>query len=111
MKKIILISAAVIATAAFAADVVRPMQVTLPNGVESGLRIIGTNQSVPFIQIVGTNQLFSVNADGSVTTGSVTNQITFGGTNSAPVNTTNVSAWVSVSVSGNTNVYRLPLYK
>lgn len=40
-----------------------------------------------------------------------TNQIVFGGTNAAPSTTTNAVVWVSVNVSGDTNQYRIPLYK
>ena len=39
-----------------------------------------------------------------------TNQITFGGTNSAPANATNAVS-VSVSVAGDTNAYFLKLYR
>lgn len=40
-----------------------------------------------------------------------TNQFTFGATNVAPVTTTSVVDWISVKITGRTNVYRLPLYQ
>lgn len=74
-----------------------------------------TNQSADYLTIKDeTGTIFKVTTNGSLASLSVTattNQIVFGSTNTAPANTTNVAAWVSVQVSGNTNRYRLPLYK
>jgi hypothetical protein len=60
-------------------------------------------------------RVFRVMADGSVLTSALTiigtdNQINFGGTNSAPLDAVN-PVWVSVSVAGDTNAWRVPLYK
>lgn len=84
------------------------------NGFPSvaGINVHGTNQVAPYYRAGnGTNTIFAVNADGSLYLNATTNQVTFGATNIAPVNTSNVVGWVSVQVSGNTNLYRLPLYK
>lgn len=40
-----------------------------------------------------------------------TNVVTFGGTSTAPADTNNIATWISVMVTGDTNAYRLPLYK
>ena len=40
-----------------------------------------------------------------------TNQISFGATNLPPANTSVVRKWISVTVTGETNAYRLPLYE
>jgi len=65
-----------------------------------------------------TNRQFSVFArsgirlmGGEVFLGMTTNQISFGGTNSPPLNASTPAAWVSVQVAGSTNAYRIPLYK
>jgi hypothetical protein len=47
----------------------------------------------------------------SATLTGTTNQVTFGGTNSAPVNAGAPVRWISVQVTGFTNAYRLPLYQ
>ena len=47
-------------------------------------------------------------AAGAVTISGTTNQIVFGGTNAAPASTTLIK-WVSVQISGDTNIYRLGL--
>ena len=61
------------------------------------------------------NQVFSVSSNGIVSGQSLsiygtTNQIIFGLTNNPPASTTLV-LWVSVQVSGDTNIYRLGLAK
>ena len=77
----------------------------------------GTN-AVPLITARTNNgtTVFSVAASGVVTaptymlTGT-TNQVTFGGTNTAPVSAVAAAKWISVNVSGFTNAYRIPLYE
>ena len=114
MKKLISILAiipAVCLAQGFVHDVVTPIRINTGDGNNSEIKIFGTNQNVPFIQILGTNTIYAVNPDGSIVTAATTNIVTYGGTNTAPANTTNVAAWVSVAVKGDTNSYRLPLYK
>lgn len=53
-------------------------------------------------------QNLSSNKVAALTITGTTNQIIFGGTNAAP-NSTNVIKWVSVRITGETNVYRLGL--
>lgn len=50
-------------------------------------------------------------AIGAVFIAGTTNQVTFGGTNTAPMITTNAAKWISVQVSGFTNAYRIGLYE
>jgi hypothetical protein len=45
------------------------------------------------------------------TVSGATNQVIFGATNTAPVNTTNPVYWISVQVAGSNNVLRLPVYQ
>ena len=80
---------------------------------DPAIRIVGsTNQASSYIAIHNeTSPLFVVHKEGSISLYSTTNHIKFGATNSAPVTTTNASTWVSVQVDGDTNKYRLPLYK
>lgn len=67
--------------------------------------------------IIGTSaSLFHTDTLGNTTgrtytlTGT-TNQVIFGGTNTAPVSAVAPAKWISVQVSGLPNVYRLPLYE
>ncbi len=48
---------------------------------------------------------------GPLTVLSATNQVTFGATASAPADPVLPAAWVSVQVAGDTNSYRIPLFK
>lgn len=75
--------------------------------------LVNTNANInaPFLICLSSNQVFAVNNNGSVFIGATTNQVSYGATNSAPVNTSNAVAWISVQVNNDTNVYRLPLYK
>ena len=69
------------------------------------------SQTLPWIELgTQTNVVFHVHSDGSIFLGSTTNHITFGSTNTAPASAT-VAAYVSVKVDGDTNIYRIPLYK
>jgi hypothetical protein len=43
--------------------------------------------------------------------GGTTNQITFGGTNTAPVSAVAPTKWISVQVAGLTNAFRVPLFE
>jgi len=50
--------------------------------------------------------------NGNITLAGTTNQIIFGGTNTAPVGSaTTPTKWISVRVQGESTVYRLPLYQ
>lgn len=53
---------------------------------------------------------FSVEGKAFTVTG-LTNQIIFGKTNTAPVSTAAPTKWISVRVTGESTVYRLPLYQ
>jgi len=90
-----------------------PIVIDGGTGANTAISIVSSNQAVPFIRANDTtNTIFSINQDGSFSTRATTNQITFGGTNNAPVSvSTNVTTWVSVHVAGFTNEFRLPLYK
>jgi len=112
MKKL-LISALLLPIIAFADPQIRPeMKIVCGSGQDSAIKIVSSNQSAPFITINdGTNTLFNVNSTGSISLSGTNGQIVFGSTNSLPVTTNIVVAWVKVTVSGDTNSYRLPLYK
>jgi len=112
MKKL-LISALLLPIVAFAEPQVRSeIKILCGSGQDSAIKIISANQSAPFITINdGTNTLFNVNNTGSISLSGTNGQIVFGSTNTAPVTTNVVVAWVAVSVKGDTNAYRLPLYK
>lgn len=115
MKKLISILAiipVVCVAQGFVHDVVTPIRINGGDGNNSLIKMVSPNQSAPFITASdGTNTIYSVNANGSVLLAATTNVVTYGGTNSAPVNTTNAAVWISVAVKGDTNSYRLPLYK
>jgi len=51
------------------------------------------------------------NLAGKLVLAGTTNQIVFGAVNSAPANTNTITQWISVQVSGMTNLFRLPLYE
>lgn len=112
MKKL-LISALLLPIVAFAEPITsKELKIVCDSGQDSAIKIVSSNQSAPFITINnGTNTLFNVNSTGSLTLGGTNGQIVFGVTNTAPVTNNVVVAWISVSVSGSTNAYRLPLYK
>lgn len=85
----------------------------VPDNFNPAIRIVGsTNSQAAFIAVhTETSSVFTLRTNGSIVLGGTTNQISFAGTNAAPADTTNVAAWISVQVSGNTNGYRIPLYK
>ena len=69
------------------------------------------NQAVNFIEMDNSSgAAFLVASNGAVGIGALTNQIVFGATNLPPVST-NLTTWVSVQISGDTNIYRLGLAK
>ncbi len=53
----------------------------------------------------------TLSGNGRITLAGTTNQITFGGTNTAPVSAVAPAKWISVQVSGLPGAYRLPLYE
>lgn len=67
----------------------------------SGMALIGDGSG----NLAWTNRLPSVTIFGT------TNQLVFGATNIAPVSTVVPTHWISVQVSGNATVFRLPLYQ
>ena len=94
------------------------MAVELPNiristdGYQVPITIVCPNSTQPILLAHdGTNRVVSISAQGVLNIVAQTNQIIWGATNNAPANTTNVVKWVSVQVNGDTNSYRLPLYK
>ena len=118
MKKLF-IAMLMLPMAVLAQTITPPMRIVSAEANVSPLSIVcPTNQADPLIVAKSrTTSLFSVSASGGISaagaiqTGATTNQIVFGGTNTAPANTTNVATWISVQVSGDTNVYRLQLQK
>lgn len=78
----------------------------------SAIRINGnTNQSDVYVRVTdGTKTVFTVNTNGSIGITPTNGAIVFSGTTTAAT-ATNIVGWVGVSVSGDTNLYRLPLYK
>lgn len=83
------------------------------------LQFGGTNSSFPSIKR-STTGLISRLADDSADTwhqakqyviSGTTNQVVFGGTNAAPSTPATPATWISVQVTGDTNIYSLPLYK
>jgi hypothetical protein len=58
----------------------------------------------------GTKTVYTINTNGSVSIVPTNGAIVFGGTTTAAA-ATNIVGWVGVSVNGDTNSYRLPLYK
>lgn len=53
----------------------------------------------------------SVIQAGAITLYKQTNQVSFAGTNTPPGDISTIATWISVQVAGDTNVWRLPLYK
>lgn len=91
-----------------------PPQRIVANGTDPAIRIVGsTNQAGAYVSLHNeTNTLFAIKSDGSLTVNSLTNHIKFGATNAAPTGSASTpNAWVSVQISGDTNLYRMPLYK
>jgi len=112
MKKL-LISALLLPMIALADPMTsRELKVVCGSGHDNGIKIVGTNQYAPFITINdGLTTIFDVNYQGAVAINATNAKVIFGSTNTAPVTTNVVVAWVAVSVKGDTNAYRLPLYK
>ncbi len=54
---------------------------------------------------------FSIRTNGMITLSGTTNQIVFGATNTAPVSAVAPTKWISVQVSGESAIYRVPLYE
>ncbi len=85
-------------------------------GYRAGASVNGAYTNVVFVgdsstlgatgqdqMVLGTNMVLSLSA--------TTNHIVFGNTNSLPAVTNSIVKWVSVQIQGDTNAYRLPLYK
>jgi hypothetical protein len=76
-----------------------------------------TKFKVSFGGTLGTADRFTLTTNGNATiTGNVTvlgttNQVIFGSTNTAPVSVVAPTKWISVQVTGDAGVYRLPLYE
>ena len=70
----------------------------------------GLSNGVPNSTLVDKLQASTITASNFVATAK-TNQITFWSTNASPANITTPVKWVSVQISGETNMYRLPLYQ
>lgn len=90
-----------------------------PALTESAILMLDSRETGFPILVGRTNNgttVFKVDSDGKVTaptytlTGS-TNQVKFGGTNTAPVSAVAPTKWISVQVAGLTNQFRLPLYE
>lgn len=80
-------------------------QVTAANQVVLG------NNSVTVTSLKGSVLMVSAIITNSVTVLGTTNQVVFGATNIAPASAAAPTKWVSVQVSGDAGVYRLPLYQ
>ena len=113
MKKFIL-AICLFAMVAFAGQQIsQALRIDVPDVSTSGLTIVGTtNQVAPYLNVKNeTGTIYSIGANGAVNVAATTNQIQFGGTNTAPANLTNIVKWISVKVGAETNAYRLPLYQ
>jgi hypothetical protein len=64
----------------------------------------GSSQGTPVTRV-------TIQPSGEVVLAGTTNVIVFGGTNTAPVSSAAPTKWISVQVSGESAVYRLPLYE
>ena len=108
----ILASLSIVSVGRAQLDTVKPMRI-VPDVNYPAVVIHGSTNSVSQA-IVIKNEIGtagSIGMKGQLSISATTNQLSFGATNSAPVNTTNIAQWVSVQVAGDTNAYRLPLYK
>lgn len=70
----------------------------------------GPTEALVLFQNDETNAV-TITGAGAITLAGTTNQVTFGGTNTAPVSDVAPAKWISVQVSGRTNAYRIPLYE
>jgi len=112
MKKIFTLLFAALAIGASAQTTIAPIKI-VSDGSQVPITVVMPNATQPILLAHdGTNRVVSINSLGVLSIAATTNQIVFGKTNSAPLNTsTNSMVWVSVQVYGDTNAYRLPLYK
>jgi hypothetical protein len=82
------------------------------NLVDGPILISGTNAAVAGLvtadAVTSTN---IVTGKKFVLTGTSTNHITFGATNTAPSSAVAPTKWISVTVTGDAGVYRIPLYE
>ena len=101
-------------TVAFAQLQSTPPEQIRTSYYDPAIRIVGsTNQQAAYLTVHNeTNALFVLHKEGSIALYSVTNHIKFGATNAAPTGSASTpNCWVSVQISGDTNLYRMPLYK
>ncbi len=64
-----------------------------------------------FVVHNGNTNKFLVSNLGAITLAGTTNQVTFGATNTAPASAVAPTKWISVQVSGESGVFRIPLYE
>ncbi len=82
----------------------------LPYYFNTGTNVVSSSNILSAFANANTNK-FAITGEGAITLSGTTNQVTFGGTNTAPADTTNVAKWISVQVSGFTNAYRIGLHE
>ena len=89
-----------------------PPQKIVAESNDHAITVIGsTNQVASYISIKNeTGTIFKVGS-GDLFLGATTNFVTFGATNNAPTNATTPVYWVAVKINGDTNTYRMPLYR
>ena len=111
MNKLILAILAIPALC-LAQVVSQPVVISPENNTPAIVTVGATNRVAPYLVVKNqSGTLLTIDSNGVLNGFATTNQIVFGATNSAPADSTNIAAWVSVQVSGNTNRYRLPLYR
>ena len=90
----------------------QPVKITADKNYPA-ISIIGsTNQVASYLTLKNENgTILTITSNGVISSGALTNQLVFASTNNAPATTNAIVVWVSVKVVGDTNAYRLPLYK
>lgn len=117
MKKLLLFIALIPMVAVAQQRNTTPVKIDGGDGMNPLIKLVSTNQQAPFIAINnGTTSILTVQSNGAVSLDSISlantnGQISFGATNTAPSVSTNANTWVKVSIYGDTNVYKLPLYR
>jgi hypothetical protein len=110
MKRLMPFLAALVPLAGKSMDV--PSVRITTDGTSPAITIVAPSGNQPILLAHdGTNRVVSISDKGVLNIAAQTNQIVWGATNTAPANTNNATKWVSVQVAGDTNAYRLPLYK
>ena len=90
----------------------QPVKITTDKNYPAIAIVGSTNQVASYLTLKNeTGTILTITSNGVISSAAVTNQLVFAATNTAPADNSNVVKWVSVKVNGETNAYRLPLYK